>query len=254
VYLPPGYAQTSDRRYPILVLHDGQNLFDPDRAYVKGAAWQVAQTADRVIAAGRVEPLVIVGVDHAGPTRIDEYTPTPGNRRGAGQAARHAAFLVDELLPFIGRTYAVATAAEQVGLGGSSLGGLATLFVAATYPARFGRLLVMSPSVWWDRRAILPIVRKRLAPAAVEGLRIWLDVGIKEGARPVADARRLCDILAHHAPGTLRYVEDPDGDHSERSWGRRFGDALEFLFGVPAAVGGETRTAVPVTSTRRPAL
>src|SRR6187401_3185553 len=112
VYLPAGVGDPAGDTtsggddLPCLILHDGQNLFDPARAYA-GHHWRVAETADRLIADGAIEPLVIVGVDHAGGDRIREYTPTPGRQPGAGLAPRHARFVVDELLPFLSSTYGI---------------------------------------------------------------------------------------------------------------------------------------------------
>jgi predicted alpha/beta superfamily hydrolase len=144
-------------------------------------------------------------------------------------------------VPFLARHYAVRVDPDGLGLGGSSLGGLATVGVALAAPGRFGRLMVMSPSVWWDRRAIL----RRLRRTPLEPVpRTWIDVGLKEGAKTVRDARDLADLLRPRSAGTslgqpaddrsedhVRFVIDPEGDHSERSWARRFGAAMAFCYG-----------------------
>jgi enterochelin esterase-like enzyme len=243
VYLPPGYGSRR-ASYPVLLLHDGQNLFDPDRAHIRGEHWRVAETADALILARRIEPIVIVGIDHAGEGRIADFTPTAGGRQGAGLADRYAKFVVTELLPFIVRHYSVRRDANGRGLGGSSLGGLVTLFIAQTYPATFGRLLVMSPSVWWDRAAVLRSLRRTpLDPTP----RIWLDAGAREGPGTLKDVRKLCEVLQGSA-GTksaelVRCVEDRHGDHSERSWARRFPEALAFLFGARSRSKGRGQRA-----------
>lgn len=234
VYLPPGY-QPEGAPHPLLLLHDGQNLFDPARAH-GGQTWHVAETADALIAAGTIPPLVIVGVDHGAEARVREYTPTPGREPGAGLVDRHARFLVDEVLPFIATHYAVRTDFDALGLGGSSLGGLATIAVAMAAPKRFGKLIVMSPSVWWDRRVIL----RRLRRSAIDAhTRIWIDAGMKEGAKVVRDARDLAERLRTQAGAAdldvpvdaqITLVIDPDGDHSETSWARRIGDAIAFCY------------------------
>jgi enterochelin esterase-like enzyme len=227
VYLPADsdVSGPSPQPRPCLILHDGQNLFEADRAHVPGRFWRVAETADALVSDGTIAPLVIVGVDHADEGRIREYTPTRGGEPGAGLAARHASFLVEELLPFMQDAYRVSANPAQLGLGGSSLGGLVTLYVASTRPGRFERLLVMSPSIWWDRKVILRQVRREPLPARS---RVWLDIGAHEGTATVRDARRLRDVLRQQAE--VRYVEDADGDHTEDSWARRFGDALQYLF------------------------
>jgi enterochelin esterase-like enzyme len=238
VFTPAGYPGAGP--YPLLILHDGQNLFDPARAF-NGHPWHVAETADALIAAGTIPPIVIAGVDHGGDARVREYTPTAGAEPGAGQVGRHARFLTEEVVPFLARQYAVRTDWDGLGLGGSSLGGLATVAVALAAPGRFGRLIVMSPSVWWDRRAILRRLRRtRLEPLP----KTWIDVGLKEGAKTVRDARDLADLLRLQSGGRpvgppaddrtadhVRFVIDPEGDHSEASWARRFGAALAFCYG-----------------------
>ena len=229
VSTPPGYDATRPARYPLLILHDGQNLFQANRAHVKGEYWRVAETAESLITAGHVEPIVIAGIDHAQTNRIAEFTPTSGGRQNAGQARAYVDMIIGEALPLLRADYALRIDAASTGLGGSSLGGLVTLYIAAMHPGVFGRLLVMSPSVWWDRRVILRLLRRRPIDPAT---RIWLDIGLNEGARTVADARRVRDALRGllESPEMLHYEEDPDGDHSERAWADRFGNALAFLY------------------------
>jgi enterochelin esterase-like enzyme len=223
VYLPDGRAPDGA---PLLVLHDGQNLFEPERAHVPGQHWRVAETADALIAASRLPPLVIAGIDHAGEGRGREMTPTMGDRPGMGGGAAYGRFVMEDLVPFLARTYGVRTDAAGLALGGSSLGGLATLAIACQYPGRFGRLLVMSPSVWWDNRVILRRLRRTgLRPPP----RVWIDIGRREGARTITDTRALRDALIWQT-SALRYFEDPDGQHSEADWARRLPQALEWLY------------------------
>lgn len=235
VYLPRGYVPRPAAPYPVLFLHDGQNLFDPARAHIAGEHWRAAETANHLIRSGRLTPVVLVGIDHGGPDRLADFTPTPGGRAGAGQARRYVRFVFDEVMPLISREYAVRTDAAGIGVGGSSMGGLVTLVMASMQPGRLGRMLLMSPSVWWDKRVILKMLTNLTNPAnptnlANPSVRIWLDVGLKEGGQTIRNARKLRDVLTG-AGNDVRYVEDADGDHTERSWAQRFGDALEYLYG-----------------------
>ena len=223
VYVPAG---TEPAGALVLVLHDGQNLFEPERAFIPGRSWQAAETADALIAAGRMPPVVIAGVDHLGEGRTREMTPTTGDRDGWGGGAVYGRFVMEDLLPYLSRAYGVRTDADGVTLGGSSLGGLATLAMACQYPGRIGRLLVMSPSVWWDDRVILRRLR-RSGPRPRP--RVWLDIGRREGARAVADTRALRDALIRQT-SALRYLEDPGGQHSESDWARRLPQALAWLY------------------------
>lgn len=230
IYLPPGYDERPERRYPVLYLHDGQNLFDPERAFIPGQHWRVREAADEAIAARRAEPMIIVGIDNAGPARLDEYTPTHDEQRSAGgTAAEYGRMLIEELKPIIDAGFRTEPAANRTGLGGSSLGGLVTLFLGLEHPDVFGILAVVSPSVWWHGRAILDAVDRFDAPVRP---RIWLDIGLREGEEAIQDARTLNARL--RAKGwtddDLRFYEDRRADHSERAWAARIRIVLEYLF------------------------
>jgi predicted alpha/beta superfamily hydrolase len=229
VYLPPGYDQATADRYPVLYLHDGQNVFDQATSF--SDEWRVDETAQELITAGCIEPIIIVGVYNTGDHRIDEYTPTPSaDRTAGGHADDYGRMLVEELKPFIDSTYKTFPGAANTAIGGSSLGGLLTLHLGLRYPTAFGKLAVLSPSVWWDDRVILHEVQ---ALPGKRAQRIWLDVGVREGERCVGDSRLLRDALV--AKGwvlgeDLSYFEAEDGEHNERSWGARVTPMLEFLF------------------------
>lgn len=230
VHLPRGYDQERDRRYPVLYMHDGQNLFDPDTAYVRGQHWRLGEMADMLIAEGRVQPLIVVGVNHTGVGRVQEYTPTRTARLGGGLGKAYGRLLTEELKPLIDARYRTLADRAHTGLGGSSLGGLSTMYLGLRHADVFGKLAVMSPSVWWGRRAILRYVAKaRPRPAT----RIWLDIGTAEGKVAIADARRLRDALVDagwRPDRDLEYREVPGGTHSEGAWAARVGDVLAFLF------------------------
>src|SRR5580704_13944132 len=188
VYLPPMYEAEPDRRYPVLYLQDGQNLFDPDTSFIPGNYWRVGETADELIVSGAIEPLIIVGIYNTGEHRIDEYTPVEDKRLGGGQADAYGQMLVEELKPFVDRTYHTLPGVESCAMGGSSLGGLVTLYLGLRYTWIFSKLAVMSPSVWWRNRAILKTVAQiKRKPE----LRIWLDIGTKESQRALPDAHEL---------------------------------------------------------------
>lgn len=228
ILLPPGYRETRRQPYPLLVLQDGQNLFEQGSTAPGGGSWRVDLAVERLIAARRIPPIVVAGIDHAGVDRISEFAPTPGGKSGAGRAAEYGRLVVATVLPRLAKDYHVNISVDFMGLGGSSMGGLVTLWLAVMFPGRFGRLMVMSPSLWWDRRVVVRHLRKHpLDPQP----RIWLDAGRKEGAMVTRDARELERLLRRQDRASVKYVEDPRGDHSEASWGRRLPDALEWLWG-----------------------
>lgn len=147
VYLPPGYGSTRSVRYPVLYMHDGQNLFDAASAF-GGVEWGVDETAERLIAAGRIAPLIVVGICNT-PDRLLEYTPVADVRHGGGGAESYGRFLIEELKPAIDSTYRTLPDREHTGVAGSSLGGLVSLHLGIAYPEVFSRLGVVSPAVGW---------------------------------------------------------------------------------------------------------
>src|SRR5438552_226250 len=255
VYLPPGYRRSIVKRYPVLYLQDGQNLFDAATAFA-GVEWGVDETAQRLIGSRLVEPLIIIAIDNAGKDRVHEYAPTRGlidrekKRRSKGFAGNYARFLVEELKPFIDRRYRTRREASATGVGGSSLAGLLTMYVGLCYPDVFSRLLVMSPSVWWDDSVILKRVEEleRKLP-----LRIWLDTGTAEPGWE--NTRKLRDLLIDKGwrlDDDLQYMEDEKASQTEATWGRRVDPALRFLF--PAQVPlrfGQRRPRPPLVLERQ---
>jgi enterochelin esterase-like enzyme len=238
VWLPPGYddAPNASRRYPVLYLNDGQNLFESATSF-NGVEWQVDETADRLIREVVIPPLIIVGIDNTGKSRIREYMPHrslhPIMMRAHG--TRYPSFLFKEVIPFIARNYRVAAGPENTGLGGSSLGALIALYTAAVRPGTIGRLLLESPSLWASNRQLIRQSRgvKRWPE------RVYLATGTAEAGRKdkdqsvVDDVRELAAIL--HRAGLddthLKLVIDEGAAHNEASWAKRFPEALAFLFG-----------------------
>jgi predicted alpha/beta superfamily hydrolase len=229
VYLPPGYDEQSGDRYPVLYLHDGQNLFD--RATSFGEEWHADELAQELITGGVIVPIIIVGIYNTGEYRIDEYTPTAQQKDGrGGHADDYGKMLIEELKPFIDQTYKTLPSAASTALGGSSLGGLLTMHLGLRYPMAFSKLAVLSPSVWWDNKVLLKEVRE--LPSKLPQ-RIWLDAGTKEGAETLVNARALRDALIEKGwvlGEDLAYLEAQGGEHNEQSWAARFGDVLKFLF------------------------
>jgi enterochelin esterase-like enzyme len=230
VYLPPGYDAQPLRRFPVLYLHDGQNLFDGATSFIPGMDWHVGQTADQWIQEGRVEPLIIVGIYNAGKQRLGEYTPTRAPKLGGGRANRYAEFLLEEVRPFVHNQYHVQDGAENTGIGGSSLGGLVSLYLGLRQPRIFGKIAALSPSVWWNERVILRFA----STASAEPLpRIWLDIGTREGPRIVDDVERFRDILlgkGWQLDQNLHYERVEGAEHNEAAWAQRVGPFLQFLF------------------------
>jgi len=237
VYLPPAYEAHKNKRYSVLYMNDGQNLFDGATSFVVGQEWQVDETVESLISKGIVEPLIVVGVYNAGKDRINEYTPTEDEKyKMGGKADLYGRMLVEELKPFIDANYRTRKGAKHTGLGGSSLGGLVSLYLGLKYSDVFGRLAVVSPSVWFANRQIV-----RYVDALVKRphLRIWIDTGTKEGRnaeeakQTLTDARLLKDALVRKGwrpYKDLSYFEASGAEHNERAWAARVELILRFLF------------------------
>jgi len=217
VYLPPSYA-TSNRRYPVIYMQDGQNLFDRTTSFV-GGEWQVDETMEALSRDGL--EAIVVGIHHMGKQRIVEYTPTPFNSRGRGDP--YVAFVCDTLKPIIDRDFRTLADPAHTGIFGSSMGGLISLYAFFRRPDVFGLTGAMSPALWIGGGAIYPDVQQ--APF-VAG-KIYLDHGTREGS-----ARRMHTLLrekGYRDERDLLYVVEEGGKHSESAWARRLPDALRFL-------------------------
>ncbi len=237
VYLPSGYDKDKQRRYSVLYFHDGQNLFDGATSFIPGQEWRVDEAAEVLIASGKIEPLIIIGVYNTGKDRIDEYTPVADPKyKAGGKADLYGRLLVEELKPFIDKTYRTKKGAAHTGLGGSSLGGLVSMYLGLKYPNVFGRVAVVSPSVWWGNNQIVHQVGTLPKKPP---LRIWLDIGTKEGGNAeeakhtVDGARLLKNALVKKGwklEKDLKYFEAQGAEHNERAWAARVEQILEFLF------------------------
>ncbi len=234
VWLPPVYGTEPERRFPVLYLHDGQNLFDGRTSYVTGRTWRAHATADRLTRERLIEPVILVGINNTGVRRMAEYTPSRDARFGGGEGPLYGRLLVDELKPLIDASFRTLPEAAHTGLAGSSLGGLISLALGLDYPQVFGQLGVLSPSVWWNGREILGRVG---AARPMPRPRIWLDMGMSEGLRHLRDTDLLHHRLTTHGwcdERDLRYLRVPGGLHDEDAWARRFPRVLQWLY--PALV------------------
>lgn len=238
IWLPQGYEDSAHagRRYPVLYLNDGQNLFEPSTSFT-GVDWRVDETADRLIREGVIPPMIIVGIDNTGRDRVREYMPyrslQPMILRVQGD--RYPRFLMKEVMPFVARNYRVATGPENTGLGGSSLGALISLYTATVRPGVIGRLLLESPSLWASNRQLIKESRKiRVWPE-----RIFMAIGTAEAGQKdrdqsaVHDVRELAAIFrrARLDQKCFALKIDEGATHHESAWAHRFPEALAFLFG-----------------------
>jgi len=229
LYLPPDYA-TSGKRYPVLYMHDGQNVFDDSTSYA--GEWGVDETLDSLHAAG--DPgVIVVAVDNGQSLRLDEYSPWVNARLGGGEGDEYVDFLVNTLKPHVDRHYRTRPDRLGTGIAGSSMGGMISLYAALKYPEVFGRVGVFSPAFWFA-----PSIFSYAAAAEPAGpdSRFYFVTGALEGTNPevyVRDHHRMVDTLAAAGFRVGREVEShvrADGRHAEWFWRREFPAAYRWLF------------------------
>jgi predicted alpha/beta superfamily hydrolase len=223
IYLPPSYAG-SGRHYPVLYMHDGQNLFDHATSF--SGEWGVDETMERIGPLG-VEA-IIVAIPNMGGGRCEEYSPWVDRRAGGGRGDAYLAFIVDTLKPRIDRRFRTRREREFTGIMGSSMGGLISLYAFFRHPKVFGFVGAMSPSLWFSNYAFEAYLR------GVDRWfgRVYLDIGTAEGRTHVAACRRVYRLLRTRCPfprDQILMVVDQGAGHSEAAWGARFETAIRFL-------------------------
>jgi predicted alpha/beta superfamily hydrolase len=226
VALPPKYAR-SERTYPVLYLHDGQNLFDPETSHA--GDWGLATRLNRLARKG-IEA-VVVGIPNRGRFRKYDYNPFRDIAHGGGGGDRYLEFVVEQVKPLIDRSFRVRTEPAHTIMGGSSLGGLISFYALYRHPDVFGVASVQSPALWVANRAIFRFLGQQRTPPRG---RVYLDVGTAEGSETVSDVRALRDWLlkAGARDGRdLQYVEEAGGEHTEAAWGSRLEKAFPWLLG-----------------------
>ena len=235
IYYPFAYRADPTRHFPVLYLHDGQNAFDHPASEVS-PTWGVNTALDRLIDRRDLDPWVVVALDHRGHDRIGDFSPWPDPRAPVAPAgAEHAAFVAEELIPFIDRNLRTLAAPEHRAIGGSSLGGLMALYLGWSRPDLFCRVAALSPSVMWGDCQLARFWSLRGPPA-----RVYLDVGSRElfdaGSFQLHYGVEVREFAAHlrmlgYGEDELRFVLDPRGEHSESDWRRRLPAALRWLLG-----------------------
>lgn len=221
IYLPPDYA-TTKKRYPVLYLHDGQNLFD--RATSFSGEWGVDETLDRLTG----QRCIAVGIDNGGAHRMPEYSPW-SNRFGAGEGKAYTAFIVHDLKPYIDKHYRTLKSRRHTGIMGSSMGGLISLFAAVEYQQTFGFAGILSPSLWIDeqwKNHIRQTGRKK-------PVRFYLLAGRNESETMERQVLTLAETLRQSGfdPAQIAVDIDADGAHAEWYWARELPGVLRWWLG-----------------------
>lgn len=241
VLLPAGYgdAANRERRYPVLYLLDGQNVFDACLSDVSHHEWSADETVQRLVADGKIPPLIVVGVDHAGKDRAREYLPykdfvgNPDMDEPAGK--QFPDFMTREVMPLVDRQYRSLQGAQNTGIGGSSYGGVASLYALLAKPDTFGYGLIESPVLWIGMGQLV----RDTDPLAAMPRKVFVAFGGKEASEPHISQKMIGFVrqvesnfrAAGYDETNFRVVIEPDAQHTEAAWEKRLPGALTFLFG-----------------------
>jgi predicted alpha/beta superfamily hydrolase len=224
MYLPPGYA-TSNKRYPVLYMHDAQNLFDDATSFV--GEWKVDETLDALSEEGKLE-LIVVGIDNGGDKRITELNAWDNPRFGAAEGKQYTDFIVRTLKPYIDAKYRTLPDRAHTAIMGSSMGGLASHYAIAQYPQVFSKAGVFSPAYWTATPSFDFVAQHPLPKDA----RVYLLMGEKEGDSMVPDVQRMAQVVGasgHPAANTVLKIV-PEQKHNEGFWSSELREALLWMF------------------------
>ncbi|NVO30069.1 alpha/beta hydrolase-fold protein [Hymenobacter lapidiphilus] len=239
VYLPNDYASAPNKRYPVLYVHDGQNVFDACTSF--SGEWGIDETLSQLQAQGLdATGSIVVAVDNGGAERLNELSPWRNPQYGGGQGDQYVDFMVQTLKPYVDANYRTLTGREFTGVAGSSMGGLISTYAALKYPLVYGRVGVFSPAFWFAQQPLFTYISQH--PPRPD-TRFYFVAGATESATMAPLMRAVHDSLAKAGvpAANLSYQAVPDGQHAEWFWKREFSVAYQWL----------SRPAV-VTATGRP--
>jgi len=226
VLLPWNYKENPNKRYPVLYLQDGQNLFENDAPF---GTWGVDHQLARMAQNGHSE-LIVVAIDHGGKERIREFSPYDSPKWGEGMGREYAAFLATTLKPYIDKNFRTLPDRAHTGLGGSSMGGLISIYAGFLFPETYSKFLIFSPSLWFSPRLFFEPVRF----SSLAATKIYLYAGGQEGSGMLQNSQKFIEHLGKRgydpAKLQLRLEIDPEGRHNEARWGQEFPKAIEWLY------------------------
>ncbi len=225
LYLPPSYESAPAKRYPVIYMHDAQNLFDDATSYA--GEWGVDETLDE-FARQRGFEAIVVGIDHGGDERLHELSPWTNPKFGPAQGEQYMAFVVDTVKPFIDARYRTLPGRENTAIIGSSMGGLMSHYALLRYPQVFGKAAIFSPSYWYSGE----VYAQTAAHPWPAGTRTYFYIGGREGDESVPDLERMIPLLAtpDHAVREVTVHIVPGNQHNERAWRTEFPLAIAWLF------------------------
>ncbi len=222
VYLTLNYEK-STKKYPVIYMHDAQNLFDAAASYA--GEWNIDETLDSIKA-----KVIIIGVEHGNEKRIDELTPYKNEKHGGGNANAYLEFIVKTLKPHVDTKYRTKTNAKNTGIFGSSLGGLVSFYAALQYPEVFGKVGCFSPAFWINKKEIF----QKLVDTPKFNTKIYLLCGDKEDDGAMVSDMKEMETLINSKRCECKKLNKSvivkEGKHNEKLWRNAFAKAYLWLF------------------------
>jgi len=213
IYLPKDYDRDQQKHYPVLYMHDGQNLFDNATSF--SGEWGVDEFLDST----ELQSCIVVGIDHGGNKRLNEYNPYDNEKFGKGEGKKYLKFIVRTLKPYVDGTYRTLRDKENTFIAGSSMGGLISMYALLEYPKVFGVAGVFSPAFWISGEKIFDDIRKKSKNL---NSKIYMYGGKLEGETMVPDMVRAVELLNKHSKANVVSVIREEGRHSETRWRKEF--------------------------------
>ena len=225
IYLPEDYDATQEQ-YPVLYMHDGQNLFDDSTSYV--GEWGVDEAINQLTQSTGFK-LIIVGIDHGSEKRMNELSPWANRRFGKAEGKEYMEFIVNDVKPYIDNHYRTLPARENTAILGSSMGGLISHYAIYNYPDLFSKAGIFSPSYWFAND-VYDFTEEN--PTGSDA-KLFILIGKKEG-NMVKMVDKMNDLILKtgHPEENLKFIVDPDGEHNEAFWQKHFTEAVKWLFEI----------------------
>ncbi|WP_298317881.1 alpha/beta hydrolase-fold protein [uncultured Aquimarina sp.] len=224
VYLPPSY-HTSDKKHPVLYMHDAQNLFDKYTSY--SGEWEVDESLNQLAKTSDIE-LIVVGIDNGAEKRMNELSPWKNSQFGEAEGEAYMKFIVNQIKPYIDNNYRTLADKNNTAIIGSSMGGLISHYAIYEYPEIFSKVGIFSPSYWYSDD-VFTFTKNNPIPKEA---RLFLLVGKKEGQGMTENTEKMhTQILSsNHPKENIHMIIDPEGEHNEAFWKKHFTSAIEWLF------------------------
>ncbi|MCC6460283.1 MAG: T9SS type A sorting domain-containing protein [Saprospiraceae bacterium] len=240
IYVPPDY-QTSTKKYPVMYMQDGQNLFDPSTSFA--GEWEVDESLDKLFAQGDYG-CIVVGIDNGGAYRLDEYSPWVNSLYGGGQGDEYMSFIVKTLKPYIDAHYRTMPGRNHTGIMGSSMGGLVSMYGIMEYQTIFSKAGIFSPAFWFagDHPA-----DQVLGAGKRDNLKVYFLAGGQEPAYVQQDVQEVVDAMLQTGfnASEIQVKTPTDGQHAEWFWKREFPAAYQWLFAGTVTATGEAASDAP---------